>query len=229
MKRSRGGQHAHLIGAIALGVAVSSCGSPPERAVRPEQVVEFDALYDENCAGCHGDNGRRGVAQPLNDATYLALVSDARLRDVVARGVPGTSMSAFARDAGGSLTDEQVGALADGMKRKWGGAQPASVPLPPYSASKNNSGNPARGLSAFRTFCARCHGDDGTGGPKAGSVVDRSFLSLTSDQSLRTTIIVGRSDEGIPGWRDYVPGRPMTDQEITDIVAWLAEHRGDHD
>jgi cytochrome c oxidase cbb3-type subunit 3/ubiquinol-cytochrome c reductase cytochrome c subunit len=30
---------------------------------------------------------------------------------------------------------------------------------------------------------------------------------------------------GAPDWRGNVPGHPMTDQEITDVVAWLATRR----
>ena len=38
-------------------------------------------------------------------------------------------------------------------------------------------------------------------------------------------VIVGRPDRGAPDWRNNVPGRPMTDQEISDVVAWLASKR----
>jgi hypothetical protein len=36
---------------------------------------------------------------------------------------------------------------------------------------------------------------------------------------------VGRPELGAPDWRGNVPGKPMSDQEITDVVAWLASHR----
>ena len=55
--------------------------------------------------------------------------------------------------------------------------------------------------------------------------MDDSFLALVSDQSLRTTVIAGRPDLGHPDWRNYVPDRPMTPQEVTDVVAWLVAHR----
>jgi hypothetical protein len=65
----------------------------------------------------------------------------------------------------------------------------------------------------------------GTGGPKAGSVVDPSFLTLVSDQSLRTTVVVGRQDLGKPDWRSYLPGHPMSPDEISDVVAWISAQR----
>jgi hypothetical protein len=36
---------------------------------------------------------------------------------------------------------------------------------------------------------------------------------------------VGRPELGAPDWRGNAPGKPMSDQEITDVVAWLASHR----
>jgi len=50
-------------------------------------------------------------------------------------------------------------------------------------------------------------------------------LALVSDQGLRTIVITGRGELGAPDWRGNVPGKPMSDQEITDVVAWLASRR----
>jgi mono/diheme cytochrome c family protein len=75
------------------------------------------------------------------------------------------------------------------------------------------------------TFCASCHGTGGEAGPKAGLVTHGAYLSLISDQGLRTIVITGRPDFDAPDWRNNVPGRPMTDQEVTDVVAWLVSQR----
>lgn len=219
---------------IVVASVMSGCARPAGHDMRPEEVMDFGTLYETNCAGCHGAGGRHGVAQPLNDPLYLALISDARLRDVISRGVRGTPMTPFGKDAGGTLTREQIDALVREMRRQWAGPERFSdAALPPYSADDaiargSAAGDPGRGATAFRIYCARCHGEEGQGG-SAGSVVDRAFLSLTSDQALRTTTIAGRADEGTPGWREYVPGRPMNNQEISDVVAWLAAHRGQHE
>jgi mono/diheme cytochrome c family protein len=154
-------------------------------------------------------------------------MTDAQLEDIIARGVPGTPMPAFAQAAGGDLTAAQVRILADGLRMTWRTA-PASGPLPRYR-SDDAAGDPARGREVFQSYCARCHGDDGAGGARGGSVVDEAFLSLTSDQALRTTIIAGRSDLGTPGWKDYAPGAAIDDQQISDVVAWLTSHRGHHE
>ena len=77
----------------------------------------------------------------------------------------------------------------------------------------------------YETFCSSCHGPDGKGGAKASSIVDGTFLALLTDQELRTLVIVGRPDLGAPDWRNNVPGKPMSSQEISDVVAWLSAQR----
>jgi mono/diheme cytochrome c family protein len=219
--------------AIIASVALVGCDSlpgrpnPANREVLPSKVMAFDVLYERNCAGCHGTDGRLGAARPLNDAVYIALVPADRLRAIIAQGVPGTLMPPFAISAGGDLTDAQIDALAKGMSTRWGRPDAVkNVTLPPYQAEgKSSEVESARGATIYTAACARCHGPDGKGGPKGGSIVDASFLSLVSDQSLRTTVIAGRPDLSKPDWRDDIPGQPLTPQQISDLVAWLAGQR----
>ena len=221
-----------LVGLLLLGF-LGGCdrlpGKPDEAArwKRPTEVVAFDQLYAENCSGCHGGDGRLGAARPLNDPLYLALVNDETLRQVVARGVPRTAMPAFAQQQGGNLTDEQIKVLVQGIRSRWARSdQITAVTLPTYRSEKDSKlGDATRGLAVYKTYCAQCHESDGHNRSKGGSVVDPNYLALVSDQSLRTTVVVGRSDLGKPDWRNNVPGRPMSPQEISDVVAWIASHR----
>src|ERR1700757_207377 len=82
-----------------------------------------------------------------------------------------------------------------------------------------------RALPLLASYCASCHGDKGKGSDKVGSIVDPRYLTLISDQGLRTITIIGRPDFNAPDWRNNVPGHPMSDQEITDVVAWLSSQR----
>ncbi|HTV59748.1 MAG TPA: c-type cytochrome [Verrucomicrobiae bacterium] len=191
--------------------------------LRPDQVLDFETLYSENCAGCHGERGQGGAAIAIASPVYLSIAGDDVLRNVMANGVPGTPMPAFAQKAGGMLTEPQVSALVSGI-RNW--AKPddfAGVHPPAYAGT--TPGNPSRGADVYATFCSSCHGADGKGGKEAGSVVDPSFLALISDQGLRTVVIVGRPEFNAPDWRGDVPGHPMTGEQVSDVVAWLAAQR----
>jgi mono/diheme cytochrome c family protein len=223
-------------GLLVLGLALGCDRVPgkPTEAQRPllaSQVSSFDEIYGRSCAGCHGGDGQLGAARPLRDPLYLALVRPDTLRQIIAQGVPGTTMPAFAERSGGALTDTQIDILIDGMQHRWGNPQAfTSVTLPPYSleearAAGTEPGDLERGQQTYTRYCAHCHGPDGRGGEKGGAVLDGAYLALVSDQALRTAVIAGRLDLGMPDWREAATGQPMTSQELTDIVAWLASYR----
>jgi cytochrome c oxidase cbb3-type subunit 3 len=198
--------------------------TPADIELLPGQVRDFAVLYGQNCAGCHGADGKGNGALALANPVYLAIVSDDTLRGVTAQGVAGTLMPAFARSAGGTLTDEQIDILVREMRARW--SKPDSlhgVTPPPYAASA--PGNAHRGTEVYTTFCASCHGPDGKGTTKGSSIVDASFLALVSDQYLRTTIIAGRPELDQPDWRNCVTNHPMTAQQVDDVVAWLVAQR----
>jgi mono/diheme cytochrome c family protein len=132
-------------------------------------------------------------------------------------------MPAFAQSAGGMLADKQINALVSGI-RSW--AQSGDLPgANPPSYAPKIVGNAQHGAEVYQTFCSPCHGPNGTGGTRASSIVDRSYVSLVSDQYLRTEVIAGRPELGAPDWREDVPGKPMSEQQVTDVVAWLASRR----
>jgi mono/diheme cytochrome c family protein len=159
----------------------------------------------------------------LHDPLYLALAGTDVLHQAIAHGVPGTAMPAFAEHDGGSLTDAQIDILVTGMHAHWGRLEAVQdVALTPY---RLEAGDGQRGAVVYSTFCAHCHGEGGRGGARGGSIVDPNYLALVSDQHLRTTVITGRPDRGKPDWRANVPGQPMTPQDISDVVAWLAAQR----
>ncbi|MET0618940.1 MAG: cytochrome c [Thermoanaerobaculia bacterium] len=224
------GATAVFASALALALAsVAGCRRMPGRPgpdsveIRPDKVKSFDLLYAENCSACHGPNGRgAGAAIGLANPVYLAIADDTVLSRATAAGVAGSLMPAFAKSSGGELTDEQIAILVAGI-RAWARADALGGAVPPAYAGP--AGDPARGASVFAASCASCHGAGGAGGPKAGSLVDGSFLGLVSDQALRTTVIAGRPDIGHPDWRGDASGAPLTDAQVTDVVAWLASMR----
>jgi len=215
--------------AVATMLACVACNSSPSAyrleptVVTPNDVVDFKQLYGQNCAGCHGADGKGGAAIALANPVFLAIADDSVIRRIASNGVPGTPMPAFAQSAGGMLTEKQIDAIVSGI-RSW--AKPDASgdrTPPPYTAPV--PGDPQRGADAYRTYCSSCHGADGRGGTKASSIVDGSYLALVSDQQLRTVVIAGRPELGAPDWRGDVEGRPMSAQDISDVVAWLSSQR----
>ena len=226
MKRS-----CYLYASAAMSILLlSACGSPhgePQpgsEPVAPNHVLDFATLYGENCAGCHGAQGRGGAAIALADPVYLAIVDEDAMHSVIANGARGTSMPAFAQSAGGMLTDKQIDVITSGIISRWSrrGILDGSHP-PSYAATA--TGNASQGEIVYGTYCASCHGPGGQGGRKGSAITNDSYLALVSDQGLRTIVITGRPELGAPDWRGDVSGKPLTDQEITDVVAWLGSRR----
>jgi mono/diheme cytochrome c family protein len=225
----------YALALAAVALVLVGCSRIPGRpgpgpeVVRPDEVLDFPTLYKANCAACHGQNGVNGAAISLANPVYLAVTGEENLREITAKGVLGKLMPPFAKSAGGMLTDQQINVLAHGMMQQW--SRPdlfAGLSVPLYKAALQSDAD--RGQQAFSTFCARCHGVAGEGSAgdaksgKVGSIVDGSYLALISDQGLRSITIAGRPDEGMPDWRSD-GAAPLTDQQITDIVAWLASKR----
>ncbi|HEY3743469.1 MAG TPA: cytochrome c [Bryobacteraceae bacterium] len=219
-----------------LSVTSLACMDAPGRPgpnpeiPRPDEVMDFATLYKQNCAGCHGVDGKNGAALSLANPIFLAAAGEANLRRVITNGVAGHAMPAFDKSAGGSLTSQQIDSLVKGILGTWG--HPDGLFPPPYAAVA--SGDPARGRMTFILFCSRCHGPNGAGSRPtadphavAGSLVDPAYLALVSDEYLRNMVIGGRPDLGMPDWRhlERSGAPPMTEEQVSDVVAWLASKR----
>lgn len=215
---------AHSVSLLAVCSILIGCAShlPTMNSVqpvpRPDQIVSFDRLCGENCSACHGANGQDGPAIDLNNAVLQQLLDDATLHRVIRDGVPGTQMPAFGESAGGMLTDAQVDALVAGMRRRWASASLVHpVQMPPYTSTL--TGNTARGQQLYQSDCRSCHSG------RRQQVTDPTYLALVSEQALRTILIAGRPDLGHPGWLTVGGGRAITDQDVTDLVAYLVSLR----
>lgn len=219
---------ASLAIAAACGFMAGCDNSPgkpdPSHIWKPDSAVtDFDTLFSQNCRGCHAIGDGMAAGHMMNDPIYLAITPPATMKAIIQNGVPKSAMPAFQDTMGGALTEKQIDIIVHTLYQRYSRPQDlGGVQLPPYSAPL---GNAAAGQQAFQTYCASCHGTDGAGGPNGKSVVDPVYLSLVTDQALRTAVIAGRVDFGMPDWRGYVKDKPMSDTEIADVVAWLASKR----
>jgi mono/diheme cytochrome c family protein len=108
------------------------------------------------------------------------------------------------------------------MRKEWakpgvfGGAMP-----PPYQQPAG--GDAKRGDQVYQARCASCHQK-----PQDQQVTSAVYLSLVSDQVLRTVIVAGRTDIGQPDWRiaggKGSPGS-LSAQDVTDVVTYLGSLR----
>ena len=218
-----------LSGAVVVSLVglLSACDPPGKPGPREDELAaptDFKTLFADNCSGCHGENGRQGPGRILNDPLYLTVSSKENIHDILIHGRPGTLMPAFAISNGGQLTDKQIDALVLGMEAQW--AKPfdsKSTKIPTYDAA-GLAGDITRGKKLFARGCFACHATGGVAGP----INNATYLSLSSNQNLRTSIIVGRPDfpaVPMPDYRTLNAGHALADQDIADIVSYLASVR----
>lgn len=195
----------------------------------PTEITDFTELFKESCQGCHGYGTVGGAAIALDNPTYLSIISAEQLNNIIANGVKGTTMPAFAIRNGGLLTDEQIDIMVKGILA-WKGAHPAPAgPFPPYAAPL---GNPANGEKVYAEYLAAAlkrepllAEPEHPTVPREDFLSNFAFLDLVTDQYLRTLIIAGHPEMGLANWKEAIPGKPLSDQEISDMVAWLSSKR----
>lgn len=221
-----------LFAASLLAMLLSGCDGSPGRpkpgteAARPQDELDFAFLYKTNCAGCHGESGKNGAAIDLANPEYQSLVDDESLKKWITHGMPGTEMPPFSTASGGSLTDKQIDALVQGMRRNW--SQSSSTDHSNSSPNENTdrpaylqtgTGDASHGQQLYATACAYCHR------PSSQQITNPAYLALMSDQALRSILIAGRPDLGHPNWRMGGSVSPLTIQNVTDIVTYLGSLR----
>lgn len=167
------------------------------------------ALYRANCSACHGANGEGAIGNSLNSPTFLAIASDAFLRDTIVYGRPNTAMPAWREFNAQELSD----LLA--YLRGW---QPiradVTVALSLCDGSESATVSAAIGRTLFGANCVMCHGDDGSGdlGPSLNSP---SFLTVVPDSYLIETLVHGRREAGMPSWPQ------LSSEDLASLVRYV--------
>jgi mono/diheme cytochrome c family protein len=144
---------------------------------------------------------------------YLAIADDAAIRGATESGRPGTSMPAFAKKAGGMLTDAQIEILVRGI-RNW--AKPVEGNPPAYASS--GPGDPSRGHDVFAASCTSYHGKDGRG-PRA--------IAIRPIVAGHRSALAHGDYHGMPPLACPIAqsNKPLSDIDVTDLVAWLSSQR----
>jgi mono/diheme cytochrome c family protein len=183
-----------------------------EAADRESARTSGAALYQENCAACHGEQGQGQVGPALNSKDLLSTAPDELLFGLIRTGVPGTVMPAWGQTFGGPLTDEAVSQVV-AFIRAWEPTAPEIVPVAVEP-------DPVRGATIFAETCFICHGENGQGTERAPRLNDPATLKDFDDAWYRNTITHGRPAQGMPTW-----GTVLSPSQIEDVVALVAAWR----
>lgn len=184
---------------------------PPAPLDPAVQLARGKELYGRYCDFCHGKAGQGYAADEapaLANEELLANASDEFLAGSIARGRPGTTMSAWSVRGGGPLNDIDVMAIVAYL-RSW-----QKRPYATVDAGTPN-GDAQRGAPIFAARCASCHGKTGHDG-KYNAVGNADFLALASDAFIATTIQKGRPGTPMVGFAGK-----LSPAAIADVTALI--------
>ena len=158
--------------AIQMVVGADPTGRPN---VTPQEIEGGRALFQAQCAYCHGADGAGGRGANLARPVLRRASTDEALFRVVNRGIPDTGMPGNAMSA---REVWQVVAYVRSLGRL------TREPLP---------GSAARGADVYRTQgCAVCHTIAGRGGPLGPDLTDAGARS--SPAFLRRALVEPAAD-----------------------------------
>lgn len=206
----------------------SNESSPTTSSTRPEPAgvpVKVDlklaktgaALYKQNCVFCHQADaiGKPGFAPSLTNKEFLSVSSNKFLMGTIRDGRPGTGMPPFSH-----LGREKVEAIVAYLRSH----SKLSNVSAAVDAQPESHGDPRLGKIWFDQICSTCHGFDGDGysaGSTGTAIGKAGFLNKVTDGFIRFTIVNGRSNTRMLGFKGPEAMADLTDSEIDDIISYL--------
>jgi len=179
------------------GVAIALLIMP--FSVTADDSLDGKALYQANCAACHGSDGvptEFGKSlKPFparNHQAVVALVERDELRRIINYGINGTEMTPKKYDLDGL----QIEAVID------------------YMETFSYKPNLANGKARFEAVCASCHGMDGRA--KTGMGAKNLVYSTLNLQEMAHTIRYGR-----PGTKMTSKRHQLTNSDISDVTNYV--------
>lgn len=174
-----------------------------------------EKIYKQQCFACHGDNGKGEGAREgtsLNNQQFLSTVTDKDLYNQVKYGREGTVMPAY----GGNLSEDDLEHIVAYI-RNW---QKKSLD---FDVPEKISGDPDNGRKLFQPYCANCHGLEGAGKKKMGTVLaSPQYLQYTTDEQIWISTAYGREDTRMGASLEGLDGaRQLSESEISDITAYI--------
>jgi cytochrome c oxidase cbb3-type subunit 3 len=202
-------------------LAFLACG--PLGCARRQMAADLDLetrgseLYGRMCAVCHGAAGQGYAADDapaIGRRDFLGAATDHYIREAIANGRTGTTMSSWGRARGGPLSEKDVDAIIAFM-RLW-----AHRGTPALDESALH-GDAARGAEAYARECVRCHGAMGTAGPML-RIGNPELLADASDGFLRDAIRRGRAKTPMVSFEKALGGSGGVDDVVALFRSWQA-------
>jgi cbb3-type cytochrome c oxidase subunit III len=217
--------------ALAGALLVLPMAARAQTDPAPLRPGEGAGVYSANCLVCHGGNGNgRGPLavnlpskpRDFTDRSWMAHHADGTFFTSISRGVPGTSMPAFAD----RLSEREIWAVVAYIR---GFAPSAATEGLAAGQSASSRWTTKSGAVFYSQQCSGCHGTGGRGdGPAARfftraprDLTNRDWMASRSDEQLRGVVRFGVAGSPMPGFSDE-----LRDDEITSIIAYLRELSG---
>ena len=147
-----------LTAAVTLGlVAQEASRNPKADALKRPEVVRGQAVFQGNCAACHGINAGGGMGPNLVQSSLVRHdVAGDSIGTVVHEGRMDKGMPAFPQ-----ITDAQVKDIAAFLHARVDASMRASAGGGSAFDGRLNVGDPDAGKAYFQAKCASCHNPAG--------------------------------------------------------------------
>jgi len=179
------------------------------------------ALYERNCAVCHGVDGRADTPvgrllkprpRDFADPAEMAPLNFDRIYQSIKDGRPGTAMAAWKDE----LTETEIGDVIDYIQEL-----PSAAKAAPMSAEALSV---EVGRRTFERECATCHGKQGRADTAVAKVLDPPpsqfadpvAMARLDDARAYLAIYRGRPGTAMGGW-----GEMLAPAEIIDVMRYL--------
>jgi len=208
----------HIVPFLALLFLIPAGGALAQDD--PGDPARGGEIYVENCAVCHGVDGQGRIGASLE--AFPGIDAGAAMEAVIASGVPGSVMPAWAQARGGPLSEQDIRDVTAYVLGAFAGTQPIE-PLPTYQAPAilalpEVEGDPSNGAVVYKANCVMCHGDQGQG--RFGLALAKAWPVNDPPTYIRQVVGQGIDGSTMPAW-SQANGGPLTDEEIGDVAAFV--------
>lgn len=203
----------YIVVTVAIVIVIANSGIMSTKDT--EAIEAGEKLYQKQCSACHGKTGKGEGAKEgtaINNQNFLNLISDKDLYNYVKYGREGTVMPSYAAN----MSDEDLKNLVAYI-RNW---QTKKID---FDVPEKITGDIKAGEKRYKLFCASCHGVEGVGKKKMGTVLaSPQYLQYTSDKQIWIDTAYGREETRMaPSLKGLEGVRQFSKQEISDIVVYI--------